>query len=154
MEIKLSYQNVRQLIPFSKTFFNTCITKKGWQTIIIIYLIVSLLFNSYFRSIIGNPYFIFLYLCIFILFSMKYIFAFVFYVKFNNAVLHIDLSKGYVTLSNKSTLPINRHKSIIINQSDVLLIIDLNASLKFAIPITSTSCDEVAIRKLVDYISK
>ena len=154
MEIKLSYQNVKQLIVFSKTFFDTCITNKVWQISIIIYLIISLLFNSFFRSIIGNPTFIFINLCIIILFSMKYMFAFIFYSKFNNAVLHVDLNKGYVTVSKKNTFPINRHKSIVINQSDVLLIINLNASLKFAIPITSTTCDEVAIRKLMDCLSQ
>lgn len=153
MEIKLSYQNVKQLLPFSKTYFNTCITSNVWQVMMMIYLIVSLLFHSYVRSIIGNPTFIFIDLCIIILFTMKYMFAFVMYKKFNQSVLKIDFNKGYVTLSKKGAFPINRQKSTVINQSDVLLIINLYSSFKFAIPITFDSCDEVSIRKLIDYIS-
>lgn len=85
---------------------------------------------------------------------MQFVFAFIFFKKFENSILKIDLENENVMLPNKGMFQINKLKSMIINESDILLVINLNSSVKFGIPILSDSCDEESRLELINYLSE
>lgn len=154
MDITLSYNRIKELIPFATTYLYICrLRYRLLDKLIIFYVVLSLLFYPYVSRIIGNEYLLFLYFCILLLFSMNFVFAYVFYKKFNNTIIHIDFDKDNVILKNQKCFHIDRKNSMVIKHSNVVLIIHILAKVKFAIPITANSCNELTMNRIITYIS-
>lgn len=152
MELKLTYSSIRELFPLSKEYFNLYLKpSKIWEMILATYVVVSLLFYPYFRTIVKDLYLIIIYLCIFLFYSMRYLYAVLFYKKYNQTRIKIDFDKNLVYVQKKDGYIIDKEKSKVLNENSILLVIEKN-TLKIGIPIT-TSCNHESIKKINDYLS-
>lgn len=155
MKIKLSYQNVKDILPFTKAFlFSLTKINKPLYFISFIYIMLSLVFFSYFSSIVKVTDLVTIYVSFFILHAMYFLYVVVVYKKFNQKIIEIDLEEGCVTLPKKPKRYINRKKSMVIHHHEVLLVIDIKVRFaNVAIPITDHCCDSDTLYQLSQYIS-
>ena len=155
MKIKLSYQNVKEIVPFVKVFFFSYYKiNKLLYFMSFIYIVLSLLSFSYFSSIIKATDLISLYVSFFILHVMFFLYVIIDYKKFNQKIIEIDLEEGCVTMPKKTKRYINRKKSMVIHHHEVLLVIDIKVRFaNVAIPITDHCCDSDTLYQLLQYIS-
>lgn len=152
MELKLTYSNIKELVPLSKVYFDLLHRpNKIWEIILAVYVVVSLFFYPYFRSIIKDQYLISIYICIFLFYSMRYLYAVLLYKKYNQSYIKIDFKKNLVYLQKNNGYILDKEKSKILNEESVLLIIEKN-TLKLGVPIIA-SCDRGSIKKIIEYLS-
>ena len=111
MKIKLVYKNFKELIPFSKLFFDSCLPiLKVSKILCFIYLIFYILFSSYFSRVMTDSDFIFMLVCLIILVMSHYLYAIVSFKKFNNKSIIINLNEHSFVSPSKRILEINRKK--------------------------------------------
>lgn len=155
MKIKLVYKNFKELIPFSKLFFDSCLPfLKVVKILCFIYLIFHILFSSYFSRVMKDSNFIFIFVCLIIIVMAHYLYAIVSFKKFNDKSAIINLNENNIDLQNKGILEINRKKSIVINEHELVLVLNVKKSfLNIGLYITDQCCNEEDLRQIITYIN-
>lgn len=153
MDLNLSCQNMKQLILFSKSFINRCLPfLKIVKILVFIYILFYLAFHSY-TSLFKVSDFLFFCSFLIILYMIYVLYALILYKKYNNKHIHINFEDGTITLPGKSPKAINRKKSKMLNEHEIMLVLNVYVSFaNIGIPIFSQSCDKESFEQLKNYI--
>lgn len=155
MKIKLIYKNFKELIPFSKIFFDICLPLiKITKTLGFIFLIFYILFSLCFSRVMIDYNFISTLVCLIIISRVHYLYAIVSFKKFNNKTGIINLNENNIDLQSKGILEINRKKSNVINEHELVLVLNVKKSfLNIGLYITDQCCNEEDLRQIITYIN-
>lgn len=154
MKITLVYKNYKELLPFYKMFFDSCypifkVVKIGC----FIYLIFHLLFSSNYSTIMKDSDFLLIFVCFMILVMKNHLYAIASFIKFNNRRIIINLEENYVVLPSKRILPINRKKSIVVNNHELILVLNVKMPfLDIGLFITKQSCNKEDLSRLITHV--
>lgn len=154
MKIKLAYPSYRKLMPYCKMFLDSYFPFiKIVKVLLSIYILACVIFYSYLKDIIDIPNITIL-ICLIILFLKNYIYAIAVYFKFKNKEIYIDLNNN-ILINNAKRTKINRKKSIIVNESELILVFNDEklSFLKGGLLITSDFCNKEDFSKLINYIN-
>ena len=144
MKIKLAYSSYKEIIPYCKMFLDSYLPFLNIVKVLLsIYLLVCMIFYSYLKDILDIPNITIL-ICLIILV----------YFKFKNKEININLNNN-ILISNSKRAKINRKKSIIVNESELILVFNDEklSFLKGGLLITSDFCNKEDFSKLINYIN-
>ena len=154
MKIKLAYSSYKEIIPYCKMFLDSYLPFLNIVKVLLsIYLLVCMILYSYLKDILDIPNITIL-ICLIILFFKNYIYAIAVYFKFKNKEININLNNN-ILISNSKRAKINRKKSIIVNESELILVFNDEklSFLKGGLLITSDFCNKEDFSKLINYIN-
>lgn len=154
MKIKLAYSSYKKIIPYCKMFLDSYLPFINFVKVLLsIYLLVCMIFYSYLKDILDIPNITIL-ICLIVLFLKNYIYAIAVYFKFKNKEIYIDFDNN-ILINNTKRTKINREKSIIVNESELILVFhdEKLSFLKGGILITRDFCNKEDFSKLINYIN-
>lgn len=144
LKIELSYKNFKELIPYSKLFLNSCYPIfKFLKFLLLISIPFYLILSPRYPSILKISDFIFVCICLLLLCMLPALISILTFKKFNKRCIFLDLEKNYVALPSDNLFEINKAKTKVLKDHDLLLV--LNSGVSFAktcVPIPFHTCDQ------------
>lgn len=154
MKITLVYKNYKELLPFCKMFFNSCYPIfKVNKIVSAIFIILYSLFYPFFSTRLKESDVLTLFVCFLIMVMLYRLYAIISYIKYNNKSIIINLEENKVVLPTKRILPINRKKSIVMNDHELILVLNVKLSfLNIGLFLTNPLCKEEDLSQLISHV--
>lgn len=154
MKITLVYKNYKELLPFCKMFFNSCYAIFNVVKIACaIYLILYSLFYPFFSTRLKESDVLTLFVCFLLMVMLHRLYAIISFIKYNGKSIIINLDENKVVLPTKRILPINRKKSIVVNDHALILVLNVKLSfLNIGLFLTNPLCNEEDLSRLITHV--
>lgn len=154
MKITLAYKNYKELLPFCKMFLDSCYPIfKVNKIVSAIFIILYSLFYPFLSTRLKESDVLILFVCFLIMVMLYRLYAIAAFIKYNNKRIIINLEENNVVLPTKRILPINRKKSIIVNNHALILVLNVKLSfLNIGLFLTNPLCNEEDLSRLITHV--